>query len=171
MKQEHEQIARIPLYFGKGEVIAHAVVDEADVEWLSQWQWHLVKSGTGYAGRMVRRYGGVRAILMHREILGLPHGKSNRVTDHINHDTLDNRRANLRAVTQGQNLQNKRPYRNGTSKYRGVDWDKTKRRWRAEARLNGKHKHIGYFTSEDEAAAAASNWRAEHMPFAVETIQ
>jgi AP2 domain len=73
-------------------------------------------------------------------------------TDHINHDGLDNTRANLRPVTAAQNAQNKRPQEGGASRYRGVTWDRGK--WRAVIHLNRVPRHLGSFDREEDAADA-----------------
>ncbi len=75
--------------------------------------------------------------------------------DHINCDGLDNRRANLRLATRQQNKCNSRPRaRRGTSRYKGVWWDKERRKWRAAVGYNGKTKHLGAFDNDIEAAKA-----------------
>ena len=41
-----------------------------------------------------------------------------------------------------------------TSKYKGVSWNKNRNKWRSQIEINGKKKHLGYFTSEEEAYEA-----------------
>lgn len=48
------------------------------------------------------------------------------VTDHINQNPLDNRKANLRIVTNSKNLFNRGKNTNNTSGFKGVSWDKTR---------------------------------------------
>ena len=75
-----------------------ALVDDADHDWLSQWKWYAVKdySGDFYATRNSSwKAGKQHTIRMHRQILGLERGDK-RISDHINHSTLDNCRSNLR---------------------------------------------------------------------------
>ena len=65
---------------------------------------------------------------------------SNCVPDHINHNTLDNRKVNLRIVSQAVNLQNKNgAYRNSKSGIRGVYFHKLTGKWYADVSLNGRH--------------------------------
>jgi hypothetical protein len=85
--------------------------------------------------------------------------------DHINLNTLDNRRENLRAVSRGENAQNQPIRRDNTSGYRGVVWEKTKRKWRGGAHLGGRFHFVGYFDRVEAAALAVTEWRREHMPF------
>ena len=74
----------------------------------------------------------------------------NMVVDHINHDTLDNRRSNLRICTHKQNLANRKKHKLATSKYKGVRRINRKTPWEAE--ISGKY--IGVFKTEKEAALA-----------------
>jgi hypothetical protein len=86
---------------------------------------------------------------MHKVILEAPTGK---VVDHINGDKLDNRRVNLRVVTQSQNSMNRRPYENTKSGYKGVTFSHG--RWQARIGSNGIRKTLGYFKTAREAAEA-----------------
>jgi hypothetical protein len=80
---------------------AHAIVDDEDYEWLSQYKWHL--SSDGYAKTCIND----ETIYMHRFILNPPKGMW---SDHINRNRLDNHRHNLRVVTPRENAQNKSSY-------------------------------------------------------------
>ncbi|MHC4155710.1 MAG: AP2 domain-containing protein [Planctomycetota bacterium] len=92
------------------------------------------------------------------------------VVDHINHNGIDNRKANLRAVTQAQNILNrvhkKRP--NSHSRYRGVSRHIRRNKWAVQICYNGRHKTVGYFQNEIEAAKAYDEAaRKYHKEFAV----
>ena len=97
---------KIPLT--QGQV---ALVDDADYEWLSRWKWCAMwcsSTDSFYAVRHIRLPNGKWTTLrMHRAILGLERGDSRQV-DHENHDTLDERRENLRIVTHQENQWNQR---------------------------------------------------------------
>jgi hypothetical protein len=67
---------------------------------------------------------------------------------------LLNIKSNLRIVTIQQNAMNKKSYKGSSSKYKGVGWDKWAKKWKAQIQTNGKSKHLGLFTSEEEAAEA-----------------
>jgi len=132
----------------------YALVDDADYDWLNQWKWHAHKhhSGNFYAARMSpRKKDNGHNVSMAREILGLKQ-RDSRQADHINHNTLDNRRDNLRICTHQQNLRNQKSPSNTSSQYKGVRWHKTSKKWQAQIKINGKSKYLGSSDSEKEAA-------------------
>ena len=135
---------RIPLTRGR-----FAIVDCDDYAYLSLFKWHLFDSGTNlYAVRTHRR----RNVFMHRFIMDSPSGS---IVDHINRNGLDNRRTNLRFVTNRQNCWNSsRGINVGSSKYKGVRWNSNDGKWRSSIRHNGRKVHLGNFDDEIEAARA-----------------
>ncbi len=95
-------------------------------------------------------------IYWHRLIVNPPPGK---VVDHINGDTLDNRKSNLRAVTREQNNMNRAANRTRkgqptTSPYKGVSWDKRRSKWVSSIGHNYKPIILGYFRFAEDAARA-----------------
>lgn len=142
---------RIPLSRGK-----HALVDLDDYDRLSRYKWHTVNArGTFYAVRNTGQRRGQKRIVvkMHREVLKVPDGM---FVDHINHNGLDNRKANLRPATQAQNARNRRKARRGNvhSKYKGLTWYKSQKRWAVRIMADRKSRFIGYFDDELDAARA-----------------
>lgn len=79
---------------------------------------------------------------MHRLIAQTP---ADLVCDHINGDPLDNRRANLRNITQSQNLMNRGAFSSSPSGVKGVIFDKKANKWRVQV--------VRYFESKEEAEA------------------
>jgi len=134
----------------------HTLVDDEDYAWLMQWPWHAAwnwNTLSYYVRRKGRKSDEERCgllIYMHREILGLKR-EDPREADHIHHDTLDNRRSELRIVTRRENLSNKRC---GTSKYTGVSLNKEGKKWEARIHSNRKQRYIGVFDTEEEARDA-----------------
>jgi hypothetical protein len=141
---------RIPLTQGK-----IAIVDPEDYKHLKKYKWYARKSRrTFYAVCYITKpkYLGRRNVYMHQLVIHVPAGMD---CDHINHNGLDNRKANLRAATHTQNLWNRRKFKPyAHSKYKGVDWARHTKRWRGRISVNGKRIHLGHFDSEIEAAKA-----------------
>ena len=130
-------------------------VDDADYEWVSRYNWYL--QSKGYAARKRRKSDGPGSgmVLLHREVLSaMGIDLTDRECDHKNRCRLDNRRCNLRAVTQQQNHCNKSKQRNSSSGYIGVTWHSRDKVWHAQVRCNGKRYHLGCFTSSVAAAKA-----------------
>lgn len=128
-----------------GKLPGIALVSLKDFDLVSHFCWHKIPSGyaTGSVnGKMVR---------LHRFIMD---AKKDQVVDHINRNKLDNRRENLRICTQLQNSQNKSISKNKSSKYRGVFYIKSNKKYRASFTYNKKYIHIGEFITEIEAAMA-----------------
>jgi len=130
-----------------------AIVDDDMFDYLNQWKWHY--HNCGYAGRLTSRKLGKRTtILMHRVVIGTPDSMQ---TDHINHNTLDNRRENLRICTASQNSANIPVPDNNTSGVKGVCWHKGRDKWLARIKYHGRTVHLGSFANLDDAAEAYAN--------------
>ena len=99
-------------------------------------------------------------ILMHRLILNLK--DKNILGDHIDFDTLNNQRSNLRAATFAQNNLHIRKRENTSSKYRGVCWNKRDDKWIVSFRVNNKLMFFGQFKDETEAALHYNNKAKEY---------
>ena len=74
--------------------------------------------------------------------------------DHINRNEDDNRISNLRAVTRSENCRNRKRPSTNTSGVVGVQWNKAKKRWYADAYNDGKRIHLGSFISKEDAIKA-----------------
>jgi len=143
-----------------------AKVEPEDYIWLSQFRWHC-KAGKNaiYAVRTITEAGCSKRIFMHRLIMNTP---PHLVCDHINHDGLDNRRARLRNCTISQNNANSRSARGASSKYKGVSWDKRRKKWSAYIKKDFKQFNLGQFEDEISAAKAYDKAaRKYHKEFAV----
>jgi hypothetical protein len=134
------------------------LLDDVDYEMLKDYSWCIAVNG--YA---VARVGG-KVLYMHRVILKTPRGL---FTDHINGDKLDNRRFNLRVCTPAQNAKNQARKVNNTSGYKGVSWDKAKKKWAAYIKVDYKRRFLGYF---DDVRVAARTYdqaaTVQHKDFA-----
>ncbi len=139
---------RIPLTQGK-----YAIVDQDDFERLNKHKWYAVKSTNTFYARRTRRAGKKYiAIRMHRQIL---HPPGHLFVDHINHNGLDNRKANLRPATCAQNSYNRiRFIKSKSSKYTGVSWQKQSKKWMVQIRYKGRRIFLGLLEDEIQAAKA-----------------
>lgn len=124
--------------------------DFAFAKSLGSWYWANKKgSKYGYAEMTKRIEGKKIHFKLHRIIMNAQKGEQ---IDHINGDSLDNRRENLRICTQSQNNANRRILSTNNSGYRGVSWSETAQMWRATIKKDGLQKHIGYFPDKKTAA-------------------
>jgi hypothetical protein len=112
----------------------------------------------GHKSWGVRLYLDGQKLYLHRWLTNAPPGM---VVDHINGNRFDNRRENLRVVTQGENARNAPVRRDCTSRYRGVLFCRTAKRWMARVKKNGITYHLGLFNSVEEAAVEAQKKRRE----------
>lgn len=127
-----------------------AKVDPEDYDLINYRKWcaSITNNGTVYAQSRIE----YKLCLMHRIIMGISDPKI--IVDHIDHDTLNNCKYNLRVCSRSENNRNKRSHKNSSSKYLGVSWDKSRNKWKANICYNRKNKCIGRFSTEKEAALA-----------------
>jgi AP2 domain len=139
----NESYRLIPLTQGQ-----NAIVDLEDFERLSRHNWHVQwnpNTKSFYALTSGQ-------IAMHRMILGC---KADEEGDHIDRNTLNNRRKNLRKCARfHQNNWNQGPNRRNTTGYKGVNWLPKSRKWQARIRANKKMTYLGLFESAEDAAHA-----------------
>lgn len=129
-----------------------AKVDSDDFEWLSKYTWRWIKPRNIYyvvTGIWIKKQS-VHS-RMHRFIMNANKGD---IVDHVNGNGLDNRKKNLRIVTNAQNCQNQAPQVNKSSKYKGVSWFKKNRKWISYIGSREKRTYLGSFSSEIDAALA-----------------
>lgn len=105
-----------------------------------------------YAARDDCSGGTKKTILMHRVVLDAPFGMEG---DHINGNTLDNRRINLRLATSQQNNQNKKhPHKNNKLGVKGVFWHKKRKKYQATIGYNNKMIYLALFELLEDADKA-----------------
>lgn len=174
MKNQYEVRGDIVVIFLKrknGEVL-ETIIDTEDLEkansfrntWFAHWD---KKKKSYYAQGIFYQKGKYKYTSLHRWLLNEPLGKE---VDHINHDTLDNRRlSNLRAITHAENMQNyKGPYCDNLTGFRGVEWRKDNKKWRSRGKLNGKNINIGHFDNLEDAIKVRKEWELKNMPFSAD---
>ena len=119
-------------------------VDDDIGPWLGHYTWALNKNGYVY------RWAG-KTVLMHRQIMGeeLSRRGASYIVDHIDGNTLNNRRKNLRVVKQGKNiLNNFNPRKDNKSGVVGVSWFAKARKWKVYL----GHEYLGSYDSLEEAS-------------------
>lgn len=150
MSFEIKKATRIPLTKG-----LFAEIDASDFQTVCNSSWYAMKSKhTHYAATNSPMIKGKRGktILMHALISG------STLTDHKDGNGLNNRRENLRPANRSLNAVNSKIRAGKTSKFRGVLWDKSRCKWAAYIKIDGKTKNLGRFDSE---IVAAEKYRME----------
>ena len=101
--------------------------------------------------------------LAHRLAFIFMTGSCPQEVDHKNGIRDDNRWANLRPATTSQNQMNRRSLKGSSSRYLGVSWHKLRGKWHANIHVDGKKKHLGSFSDEDDAARAYDTAARKHF--------
>jgi len=129
--------------YGNGKF---TMVDDEDAARLEEMGVSLSLTSRGY----VQFYHNGKTWGLHRFLIQPQKGL---VVDHIDRNKLNNCKANLRNCTRSENLANLAPYR-GKSRFKGVSFSKTSKKWQAYIGHKGKLLHLGYFEKETDAALA-----------------
>lgn len=141
-----------------------AIVDDEDYDSLSKFNWSVNQTKERkYAVRITTKNYKQTAVMMHRTVMNPP---EKMVVDHINRDSLDNRKENLRICTRKENSVNRCASKGSMSKYLGVSKDKDKdngkKRWRARLQNGDKNFTSKRFYTEEEAALAYNEMAIMH---------
>lgn len=151
MTPPQEEYRTIPLT--KNQI---ALVDSVQHERFSEHPYYASwakGSHSFYAARKTsKKLGKQKTILMHREVLGLSKGDK-RIVDHINGNTLDNRRCNLRIATAAQNAWHQKKSGRNKSGRRGISKGQTDGGFLVRIMYEGKRKYLGEYRSFEEACA------------------
>lgn len=128
-------------------------VDDEDYEKFAIYRWYALDTNNAIrATRVIYISGKAKRLWLSREILGIT---GNKWVDHINGDTLDNRKNNLRICTPSENAMNKKKPKTNTSGYKGVRKSNRKNNpWRAQIKVNNKSIHLGNYKTKKEAYEA-----------------
>jgi hypothetical protein len=125
-----------------------AIIDDCDFELVSGFRWH--KNVQGYAGANAKINGNRTVIMMHRLIMG---ANPKQLIDHINHNTLDNTRTNLRLCTHAENMKNRLVCRSSSTGLKGT-FPNGSGKFRARIVVDGRRIWLGTFLSPADAHAA-----------------
>ncbi len=137
---------KIPLT-GKNGSGQYTIVDDDTYKKYGHLKWHL--SDTGYAVRRNTINGKKKTIRLHRLVINCP---QDLVVDHINRDKLDNRRSNLRCVSQKENMNNTERVENAKGYYKSNSEISNVNKWVVD--FQGI---CNTFKSEDEAKKAVQD--------------
>lgn len=99
-------------------------------------------------------------VLLHRIILDI---NDDYDTDHINHNTADNRKINIRICKHQENMCNRKLNINNTSGYKGIVWDKNNNCWRSQIGYKSKVINLGYYDNIIDAVKARNQAEEEYF--------
>lgn len=171
MKNKYEIRGDVTAIFlrRKDGIVIETIIDTEDlgkiIEFPNTWFAWLAATNDYYViSKAPKENGKRKGVRLHRYILDAPDSKQ---VDHINHDTLDNRKTNLRAVTVSENQQNRTGARsdNNSSGIRGVHWDKRNGKWCVQIQLKGEKIYLGLHDSLDKARKVAEDAYSKMMPY------
>lgn len=123
------------------------LIDNKDFDIISKYKWYAHRRRKNYYAETTKKQ---KHILMHRLIMNIINPEIQ--IDHIDGNGLNNQRHNLRICTHQENHFNKKSRKNSSSKFKGVSWHSSHKKWRCVIGINTKHIHLGYFDNEKEAA-------------------
>jgi hypothetical protein len=120
-------------------------VDDEDYDRVSRYKWGVHSLRIICTVKIERYRSTLASYVMNRPRV---------MFDHADRNPFNNQKSNLRECTTKQNVRNSSKRKGTTSQYKGVHWNKRLSKWLAKICFNGKLFHLGYFTSEVEAARA-----------------
>ena len=154
----NNKVTKISLYH-KG-ILYETIIDTDDLEKVKKLGYTLQVNTHGLPYCFYREGGNIK--YLHRFIMNLSDSDTDKVVDHINHNTLDNRKANLNIVGICENQQNRLGARkNNKSGIRGVSWDSKNQDWI----VNVKGQYFGRTKDKEEAKKLAEKKIKELMPY------
>lgn len=129
-------------------------IDLDDYEKVCKHHWYIRFYKKNYYA--YTHIGNYKYLGLHRLITNAPTGK---MVDHINHNTLDNRKCNLKICTNKENQHN----RNGIEGIKKTNWG-----YQVQMRVNGKLKCFGTYKTMEEAKQIRINAEKEYRPYVKE---
>jgi group I intron endonuclease len=136
----HDDFAEILCYDKRGEYKNSILIDIEDIDFCKNYKWGI--NTINYASTTIDG----KTISMHRLLMN---PTKDLVVDHINGNTLDNTRKNLRICTKQQNNRNRHENR-----VIGVVMDKKRNKWKAIITVNDRQVYLGRFNNFEDAVLA-----------------
>ncbi len=121
--------------------------DLEDYDKIKDYCWRAYTQPDGHKTVRTRDRITGKNIMIHHLIFG-------KNCDHINRNTFDNRKNNLRVATYQENARNSSVAKNNTSGVTGVTWNSRDRCWQARIGVNYRSKSLGCFINKEEAIVA-----------------
>lgn len=134
-----------------------AVIDAEDVDATRSRKWYATWNVDKHAYYATSTLNG-KTIYLHRIVMGVLDHDRSIIVDHINGNTLDCRKSNLRLTTMSENMQNRTSGANRNSKtgLRNVFYHKATNRLEVKVMVKGKGYYGGYFPNTEEGRQAAA---------------
>jgi len=128
------------------------IIDDEDYDKIKDYKWYSNKHGQIYRSKYNKLTKKNNGIFLHRKIItGI---KKSECIDHINHNCFDNRKINLRICSFKENKYNVTRYKNNKSGYKGIDFYKPYKKWRARITKDYKQIFIGFYDNKEDAKYA-----------------
>jgi len=133
------------------------LIDAEDYEKVIKYKWNIhkekAKKNYFYFHHTYRDNNKKNSLLLHRMLLNLEL-HDGFVCDHINGNTLDNRKCNLRKCTVAENARNSKISKNNRTGLKGVSYKKKDNKYQGSIQVNKKYIYLGYFKTPQEAHSA-----------------
>lgn len=120
------------------------LVDDEDFEYLSEFDWGMAKD---YPRTTIQN----TSYYLHKMVMGV---SSDSLVDHVDGNTLNNQKSNLRKCSKLENSRNRKLSKRNKSGYKGVTWYSRNEKWRASISVNNKVLWLGLFVNPVDAAIA-----------------
>lgn len=143
-----------------------AQIDDEDFERCSAIAWYAMPNSTNTGFYAVAKINGKQTTYLHRFLLDAPKGIS---VDHINNDSLDCRKHNLRLATQLQQCHNRKLRSDNRYGLKGVGQKPGQASYYANIGINGKKTYLGTFKTAQEAATAYDHAATRHFKLFAKT--
>ncbi len=130
-------------------------IDRKDAHYLKEYNWHIAKKENNrfYVVAAVKTVDKWTKIYLHRLILKNILGEdTNKLVDHANNDSLDNRRSNLRYCSKAENNRNRKLNSNNKTGFKGVS--KSGNKYQAFIYVQGQPNYLGLFSTPEAGARA-----------------
>jgi hypothetical protein len=143
----------------------HALVDEDDYYWVSQFNWQAIELDGQVYARRNKKKGILKSnepyeVYLHRVVMKCT--DKSKVVDHIDHDGLNCQKSNLRICKKDENNRYTSSHKDSVSKHLGVSYDKSRDKWVAQLKHNGVRVLSKRYNTETEAAEAYNKASSEH---------